>query len=99
MYCCNEQCTFSITEACNNAHSLPPSRFCGTGDYCWIHHGRTLSLTLEPGADPSKEVNKMCRSHGKSRANTDRIFKRGSPHQQFLIFFYGWDTVNMFFHV
>ena len=53
------------------------SRFCGTRDYCWIHHGRTLSLSLEPGADPAKEVNKMCRSHGRSRANTDKIFKRG----------------------
>ena len=52
-------------------------RFCGTRDYCWIHHGRTLSISLEPGADPAKEVNKMCRSHGKRGANTDRIFKKG----------------------
>ena len=52
-------------------------RFCGTNDYCWIHHGRTLSLSLEPGAEPAKEVNKMCKNHGKKHAHTDKVFKRG----------------------
>ena len=42
-----------------------------------MHHGRTIALSLEPGADPAKEVSKMCRNHGKKGANTDRIFKRG----------------------
>ena len=64
------------TTTTTTTHTHTP-RFCGTHDYCWIHHGRTLSLSLEPGADPAKEVNKMCRSHGRSSANTNKIFKRG----------------------
>lgn len=56
-------------------------RFCGTNDYCWIHHGRTISISLDSVEDPVKEVNKMYRRNGKKYAHTDKVYKRGEEGQ------------------
>ena len=53
-------------------------KFCGSNDYCWTYHGRTLPYTLEEDVGEATVKKRKGWSPKKCRHSSDSVFQKGT---------------------